>query len=326
MGHFKSWEELVGKFSSRKILVWGDAVLDEYIYGEMWRISREAPVPILKYRSKKYRLGGAANAVNNLVSLGAKVYFWGWVGNDGEGEKILSLLRDKGVNTQGIKIEERESVVKTRIMAGGMHRFPQQMLRIDKGEENSEVDREFFRREWQRIKKEIDGVLISDYGYGSVDSSLYEEIRKDKEIWVVDSRFALASFTGPSVVTPNEEEAMQASGAKDALQGAERLQEKIKAEAVVLTLGNKGMVILSGDKPPHFLDIYGTREVVDVTGAGDTVASLITLALSSGTDILTAAEIANVAAGLVVLKPGVATVSQEELKEALHVYKKDYHA
>ena len=316
--NIKNLEELLNKFSSRKILVWGDAILDEYIYGEVCRISREAPVMILKFREKRYRLGGATNAVNNLLSLGAKVYFWGWVGNDPEGERILALLQDKGVNTEGVKIEDRESIVKTRIMAGSIHRFPQQMIRIDRGEKKEDIEEEFFHKQWESIEKEIDGVLISDYGYGSVNPSLYKALRNRKEIWVVDSRFSLISFPQPTVITPNEEEAIESSGVKDALEGAKRLKEKMKPKAVVLTLGNKGMAILEGNNPPHFLDIYGPREVVDVTGAGDTVASLITLCLSCGADILTAAQVANVAAGLVVLKSGVATVTKEELEKALH--------
>ncbi len=313
----KNWKKILERFSACKILVWGDPVLDEYLYGEVWRFSREAPVPVLRFRRKEYKMGGAANSANNIASLGAKVYFWGWVGNDEEGRKMLSLLRKKNIDTEGIEIKEKESIVKTRIMAYGKYRFPQQVVRIDKGEEIEKINKRFFFKEWERIKKEIDAVLISDYGYGSVNSSLYEELRKDKKIWVIDSRFSLKSFRNPTVITPNEEEAMEASGLKDPIEGAKKLKKIINADSVILTLGNKGMAIFEKENPPYLLDVYGKGEIVDVTGAGDTVAGLVTLSLASGADVFTSAKIANVSAGIVVLKPGVSTLSKEEIEKAL---------
>ncbi len=315
-------KNLIRDFPSAKILVWGDAILDEYIYGEVWRISREAPVLILKYRGREFIPGGALNAVRNLVSLGARVYFWGWIGKDREGEILLDHLSRLGVDTGGVWREKQDTVVKTRILAGGTHRALQQMLRIDKGERKDSLPEDFFWRNWRDLKEEIDGILISDYGYGSVSPSLYQRLREDKEgIWVVDSRFSLNRFPNPTVITPNEDEATASTGEEDPLRGAEILLQKLSPQAVVLTRGNRGMVLLEEGKEPFSLPAFGPREVVDVTGAGDTVASVITLALSRGGDIREAVYLANLAGGLVVQKFGSATLKREEIEEALE---KDY--
>ncbi len=312
---------LVKKFKGKKILVWGDLVLDRYIFGDVWRISREAPVLILKYTGEEFRLGGAGNAVNNLVKLGAKVYVWGWLGRDREGERIKGLLEDLGVDTRGIWEADRVTIEKTRLMAGGHHRPKQQVIRVDKGEgiEGEEFPEERFLSLWEEIKEEVEAVLVSDYGYGSVDKNFYLKMVREcgKKIFVVDSRFSLSSFPQATVITPNEEEAKMVVGEGSPEEMGKRLLQKLSPQAVILTRGKDGMVVMEKGKPAKYIPIYGSDEVTDVTGAGDTVASVVTLSLASGATFYQAAQIANYAAGMVVMKMGVATVSEEELLSAI---------
>ena len=323
--------EILESIKGKRILVWGDLICDEYIYGEVWRISREAPVLILKKTGSEYRPGGAANAANNLISLGAEVKIMGVVGEDEHGEKLLSLLKKRGIDTRGISISKNFSTItKTRIMAGGIDRPKQQVIRIDDGEKiKSEVSKiqDRFWKYFLSVKDSLDGILISDYSYGAVSPKIYNGIVKKlskKNIpIIVDSRFDLMKFKNATVLTPNEEEAAYALGMdSEKIEGninniAKRIIKELKPKILILTRGQKGMDVFVNHRKPRHIPIYGSDEVTDVTGAGDTVSSVVTLALGCGADGRKAAQLANYAAGIVVMKMGAATVSIKELKEVL---------
>ena len=315
----------------KRILVWGDLVCDEYIYGDVWRISREAPVLILKKTASEYHPGGAANSANNLISLGAEVKLMGIVGKDEPGRKLLSLFKNKKIDTKGISVNENFSTItKTRIMAGGINRPKQQVIRIDDGEKiKAEVDKiqEKFWEYFLSLKNSLDGVLISDYSYGAVNPKTYNDIVKalaKKNIpIIVDSRFDLLKFKNATVLTPNEEEAGAALGMdcekieENIDNIASRVMEELNPHVLILTRGKKGMDVFIKHQKPQHIPIYGSDEVIDVTGAGDTVSSVVTLALSCGADGYEAAQLANYAGGIVVMKMGAATVTVKELKEVL---------
>ena len=334
--------EILEAIKGKRILVWGDLVCDEYIYGDVWRISREAPVLILKKTGSEYRPGGAANSANNLISLGAEVKVMGIVGEDEPGQNLLSLFKKKKIDTSGISINKNFSTItKTRIMAGGINRPKQQVIRIDDGEKiKSEANKiqEKFWEYFSSLKDSLDGVLVSDYSYGAVNSKTYNDIVKTlskKNIpIIVDSRFDLMKFKNATVLTPNEEEAGAALGMdSEKIEGninniAKRIMEELNPKILILTRGKKGMDVFINPhtkdfgvkvnhKKPYHIPIYGSDEVIDVTGAGDTVSSVVTLALSCGADGYESAQLANYAAGIVVMKMGAATVTAEELKEVL---------
>ncbi len=311
----------------KKILVWGDLVCDQYIYGDVSRISREAPILILKKIGNEYRPGGAANAANNLASLKAKVKIMGIAGDDEQGKKLVALLNRKGVDTTGIHITKKfPTITKTRVMAGGIDRPKQQVIRIDDGEKiqtDSDKIQDIFWKYFLSIKDSIDAVLISDYSYGAVNHKTYNKISQklsEKNIPViVDSRFDLLKFKNATVLTPNEEEAANALGMdpEDIKNIAKRILNELNPKILVLTRGKKGMDVFVKNKKPLHIPICGTDEVIDVTGAGDTVASVITLALSCGANGYDAARLANYAASIVVMKMGASTVTPEEIEKLL---------
>jgi len=319
----KILEEIKGK----KILVWGDIVCDEYVYGNVSRISREAPVLILKKIGSEYRPGGAANAANNLASLGAKVKIMGMTGDDEQGQELTALLKTKGIDTTGIYTNKNiHTITKTRIMAGGIDRPKQQVIRIDSGEKiktSSHKIQGYFGKYFLSLKNSIDAVLISDYSYGTVNRATYNKIlpklSKENIPVIVDSRFDLLKFKNATALTPNEEEAADALGIEPKYTNniAKKILCELNPKFLILTKGKKGMDVFVKNKKPLHVPIHGTDEVIDVTGAGDTVASVVTLALSSGADGYDAARLANYAASIVVMKMGASTVTIRELKEIL---------
>lgn len=323
--------KILEHIKGKRILVWGDFICDEYIYGEVNRISREAPVLILKKDGVEYRPGGAANAANNLACLGAKVNAMGIVGKDERGEKLISLLKRQGIDTTGILTGNKfRTITKTRIMAGGINRPKQQVIRIDDGEniksETLKIQNNF-KKYFSKAINSIDAVLISDYSYGAVEQNTYNDILKatsKRNIPViVDSRFDLMKFKNATLLTPNEEEAGNALGIEpekiDANTDkiAKKLLDELNPQILIITRGRKGMDIFIKNKKTKHIPIYDSDEVTDVTGAGDTVSSVITLALSCGASGYEAAQLANYAAGIVVMKMGAATVTVKELKEIL---------
>ena len=322
--------QLVDNFARKKIAVWGDFILDEYIYGNTRRISREAPVLILCYKNKEYSLGGAGNSVLNLKALGADPLPIGVIGSDNSGQKILKMLKLKGISTEYfVKEKKYQTPIKTRILAGEETARKQQILRIDqegKVPDSSELKQKI-QKLLKKLQNQINALLISDYNYYAVKEDIFNRIlptfKKTNIPVTLDSRFRLLNFKGITASTPNEPEVEGAlrieidDDNKILNQAGKLLLEKTRATALVITRGSKGMVLFEKNKTPLSIPIHGTTDIVDVTGAGDTVISVFTLALACGATYREAALLANYAGDIVVMKKGTATLSAQELKEAI---------
>lgn len=321
---------LVDNFSQTKIAVWGDFILDEYLYGNTRRISREAPVLILTYKSKELTLGGAGNSILNLKALGATPLPIGVVGSDKTGEKVIQIVKQKGISTECLfKERNYKTPIKTRILAGEESTRKQQILRIDK--EGKVPDSDKIKQKLQKILKDvlsqINALLISDYNYFTVKEPIFNQIlpgfKKTKIPVTLDSRFRLLNFKGITVASPNEPEVEWAlkieinDNIQVLKQAGKNLLKKTEANAMLITRGSKGMILFEKNKSPFSIPIHGTTDIVDVTGAGDTVISVFTLALACGATFKEASLLANYAGGLVVMKKGTATLSSQELKEAI---------
>ena len=320
-------ESLLDRFAGARIAVAGDLVADEYIYGETDRISREAPVLIVRYERSEFKAGCAANAVLGLCALGAKVTPVGLVGDDEAGARLVELLRAAGADTRHILTAPGEATAtKTRILAGGKNTRRQQIVRLDRdgppppGPQLS-----------QRLvaallaaASDSDALLVSDYGLGTLPPlrPAIARLAARKPV-CVDARYDLRSYRGIALGKPNEVELEQAVGRtirddSALLEAAGReLLAQLKAKSLLVTRGRNGMALLRPREPVALLPAHGAREAVDVTGAGDTVMAATTLALAVGADPLEAARLANVAGALVVAKSGTATVSAEELRVEL---------
>jgi rfaE bifunctional protein kinase chain/domain len=324
--------KIVEQFAGKKVMVLGDFVADEYILGKTSRISREAPVLILDYLSRQVVLGGAGNATNNLAALGATVVPMGVIGDDETGREVTRQLKRLEIDTALLRVQrDRVTTTKTRIMAGGRHQHTsqQQVVRIDRGESDrvSEQTEAAFLRTLDEEIPHMDALVISDYQYGVLSPHVIEKVnqiaKRDSYIITVDSRYRMLSFRGVSAVTPNEPEVEEALGIRlgdeeSAVRAAgEQILERVQSRAVLITRGSKGMALIEQGGKAEFIPIYGTDEIADVTGAGDTVIVIFTLALASGATLLEAAQLANIGGGIVVMKRGTATVSREELESAL---------
>ena len=317
------------RFADRTVVVIGDLIADEYLFGKPVRISREAPVIILSFSEREMLLGGAANAANNVHALGARVVPIGVIGRDVAGEELLALFRAAGIPVDGIVTESgRTTPMKTRIMAGGYQATRQQVVRLDRepAGEPQPVTEDALLARLAALAPRVDAIVISDYGYGTVTPRIFEEIktvaRRTNAIVSVDSRYQLPRFTGVTAATPNEAELEQLTGvAADDERAVEKagrqLLERLHAQIVLVTRGSRGMALFERDGATSFIPIHGTDEIADVTGAGDTVISTFSLVLACGGTPLEAASLANVAGGVVVMKRGTATVSPSELRQAL---------
>lgn len=317
---------LVEHFSKAKILVIGDFILDQFIWGDVSRISPEAPIPVVSVNKKTFMLGGALNVVNNIYSLGAKVYPCGVIGKDSQGQILLKELRKKKIEMGGVVIDkQRPTTVKTRIIA--RH---QQVVRVDE-EKTAPLSQNDFCQFLGYIKKkirEVDLVLIEDYGKGVIVPALLEEVIKlsrldDKMITVDPKEEHFSYYEGVNAITPNYQEALKAVESlcpqgtrKDNLENIGRkLLQKLKCKAVLITLGEKGMCLFEKGKINHIpTDI---QDVFDVSGAGDTVIAVFSLALCAGATMQQAAHISNYAAGIVVGKVGISAVTHEELRRKM---------
>ena len=318
----------IDAFRNRRVLVVADLVADEFLYGRVQRVSREAPVLILEYDGTDLRLGGGANAVHNIRTLGGVPLPFGVLGDDTHGQRLTALLREKKIPATGVW-RERGYVtpVKTRILAGGVHSTKQQMVRIDKATRVGAKTPSTLVSRLRRFRGPIDGVLVSDYGFGLVTPEVVAAAvalaRARKVPITLDTRHQLLQFRGVTAVTPNEPEVEAALGItighdRQRLEQAGRtLLRRIGAGAVLITRGSDGMALFEPGKAPRHIPIFGSDEVADVTGAGDTVIATFTLALSSGSTPAEAARLANYAGGIVVMKRGTGTVSDAELREAV---------
>jgi rfaE bifunctional protein kinase chain/domain len=322
--------KIVEAFSEITVTVLGDFVADEFVFGEISRVSREAPVLILKYREKTVVPGGGANAVSNLADLGVNVLPVGIVGNDEPGRLLLKGFRQKHVPISGIlKSSGYSTPTKTRILAGMTHSSRQQVVRVDR-EPEAEPDRNQKRelvlaaREYARAS---DAILISDYGYGAATPAILNSIREkgrlDTMPVVLDSRHRMLQFSGVTAATPNEPEVEEALLMKighdwsQLCSAGEQIISRMKLQSLIITRGRDGMAAFAGNQKPIDIPISGSDQVADVTGAGDSVIATFTAALAAGATTLEAAHLANYAGGIVVMKRGTATVSREELLHAV---------
>ncbi|HEY3064355.1 MAG TPA: PfkB family carbohydrate kinase [Methylomirabilota bacterium] len=315
--------------STRTVIVIGDLINDEYLFGKPARISREAPVLILRFAEREVFLGGAGNATNNVHALGARVVPVGVIGHDRAGEELLALFRAAGIPTDGIVAEVgRDTPVKTRIMAGGYQATRQQVVRLDRepAGDLQPITEDDLLTKLTAFAERADAIIVSDYGYGTVSARVFERVkavaRRANTIVTVDSRYDLPRYTGITAATPNEAELEQLTGTsvdnERAVEKAGRqLLERLDARILLVTRGSRGMALLERDGGTTFIPIYGTDEIADVSGAGDTVISAFTVALACGASPTDAASLANIAGGLVVMKRGTASVSRAELQEAL---------
>jgi len=323
--------QIVEAFRARTVVVVGDLIADEYLFGKPARISREAPVLILRFTEREVGLGGGANAAHNVHALGARVVPIGVVGRDAPGDELLGLFHGAGMPTDGIVTENgRPTPVKTRIMAGGYQATRQQVVRLDREPEAElqTITEDALVTRLTGLAERADAILVSDYGYGTVTPRVFERIRaiarRTGAVLSVDSRYQLPRFTGVTAATPNEAELEQLAGTMvDDERGVEKagrqLLERLDARLLLVTRGSRGMALLERDGGSSFIPIHGTDEIADVTGAGDTVISTFTVALASGAVPVDAATLANMAGGIVVMKRGTATVSPAELAQAIGV-------
>lgn len=323
--------DLVSACRDRRVVVLGDLIADEYVYGRVARVSREAPVLILEYDATEIVPGGAGNAANNVASLGGRVRLVSLVGRDDPGRRLSRVLSPRVERTGLLRPGGYHTPIKTRILAGGIHSAKQQVVRVDRYAQDPITDgqRAVFERSARRAVARADAVLVSDYGSGLVTprfiSTLSSALRTRRRATpiLIDSRYALTRFRGLTACTPNQSEVESVLGVSigdrpNVLERAGRaLLKRTRMSAVLVTRGSRGMALFERDRPTVHIPIFGSDQIADVTGAGDTVMATMTLAIAAGGTFEEAARLANYAGGLVVMKRGTATVSAGELRRAI---------
>ncbi len=322
-------EAILDRFPGRRVAVLGDLVLDEFVLGDIARVSREAPVLILEHRQTLAVPGGGGNAARNLRALGAIPLVVGVVGQDEPGQRLLEVFREEGISSAGVlRARAYATPCKSRIVAGGAHTRRQQIVRLDRGQRPGALPpqwRERLAASLARALGRAEGLLVADYGYGAATPELVRPwSNRASRVVTVDSRARVAAFRRVTACTPNQEELERAVDAHEPVESdaalaraARSLLRRCGARCVLVTRGPRGVSLLQPRKPPLHVPAFGTGEVADVTGAGDTVTATFTLALVAGASPEQAALLANCAAGLVVMKAGTATVSLDELRRAV---------
>ncbi len=318
---------IVSSLREARVLLVGDLVLDTYLYGCCDRVSREAPVVIVRETRRESMLGGAGNVAAGLRALGAEVEVVGVVGDDSAGDALRSLLSSLGINGKGlVRVEGRATECKTRILAGGLSTTPQQVLRLDQGETSpvGAAAQKAVRGRIASAARKADVVAVSDYGSGLLTPALRRHVVRltKKKPVLVDARYDLLGYVGATLVKPNLPELEAALGQRfettsEVARGARRLRSKLGARAVLVTRGHQGLTLQGEHGSALHLPVHGLPAAVDVTGAGDTVMATLAASVAAGASLADATRLANVAAGLVVQKPGTATVSADELAVAL---------
>jgi D-beta-D-heptose 7-phosphate kinase/D-beta-D-heptose 1-phosphate adenosyltransferase len=316
-------KEAVHRFDSSCLLVAGDIMLDQFVWGEVSRISPEAPVPVVEVQKETMLLGGAANVANNLRALGSPVILGGVVGKDAMGEDLKELARSRGIDTAAVVDGIRPTTIKTRIIARG-----QQVVRVDR-ESNSSLNDSTMKslaKALEKLAPGIDGIIVSDYAKGVVVVRLMDELRKISSKrgipFLVDPKPANSHlYHGVTLVTPNRQEAEAMAGleikdTKGLSQAAQQIRGRLGTEAVLITCGSHGMALWQRENGLFTVPTMA-REVFDVTGAGDTVVAAMALGIVNGLSFPEAAYLANIAAGIVVGKIGTATVTAGEIMEIL---------
>ncbi len=318
---------LVEKFPSVRVAVVGDLIADVYLYGRPYRLSREAPVPVVQYEGEEMIPGGAANTVANAAVLGARCSALGILGADAPGEGVRRKLREAGADVSGIaEVPGAPSIVKTRILAGLQNTRKQQIARIDRDPPGTrgEAAAAALARSVAALDGKTQGLVVSDYGYDALVEPVVAAVRALAESVpvLVDSHRRLRDFGGAAIATPNEEELENATGIRceddeSVLGAAEHLRREVGLRALLVTRGNRGMALVEEGRTPELIPIVGSGEVTDVTGAGDTVAAVLMLGVAAGGTFLESAHLANAAASVVVMKMGAATLTREELAAAV---------
>ncbi|MDQ3753186.1 MAG: D-glycero-beta-D-manno-heptose-7-phosphate kinase [Acidobacteriota bacterium] len=320
-------EEIIRCLHGRTIVVWGDVMLDEFVWGDVTRISPEAPVPVVDIQRESVRLGGAANVLANLIALGARARVVGVVGDDRAGERLQTELNEAGALHAGASLvvdESRPTTIKTRIIAHN-----QLVVRADRERRTQvagEVEERLIETLRGALKEEADAFVVSDYDKGAVTARVLGEILplavELKIPALVDPKIRnFNAYRPATLVTPNHHEALRLTGTEDdtdegMAQAARLIRVQLGCDSVLITRGEQGLMLLEGDGEPVYVPT-AAREVYDVTGAGDTVIATLAAALAAGASLVEAAMLANHAAGIVVSKLGTATVSADELLDAI---------
>jgi rfaE bifunctional protein kinase chain/domain len=323
---------IVDRFPRVRIAVFGDLIVDEFIYGEIARVSREAPVLILNYDSTELVPGGAGNAASNVAALGGRAVAIGMTGRDDTGDRLLEVLKPRVDIRNVIRPRGYRTPTKTRILAGGVHSAKQQVVRIDRAarQDATDADRRALAARLMKAAAGCDALLVSDYGSGIVMPAAVAQGRKMlrrrnglEPPVLVDSRYSLLAFRGMTACTPNESEVEQlfdvriGENTRILERAGRELLKRTRSAAVLITRGSRGMALFEPDRPTAHIPIVGSDQIADVTGAGDTVIATLTLALAAGASFLEASHLANHAGGMVVMKRGTATVSGDELRRAV---------
>lgn len=317
--HPETVERLIGK----RVLILGDIVADQFLNGTIARVSREAPVFILRHDETQTLPGGAANTAANVAAIGGIPLLVGVVGNDRNGELLLEAIAGCGIRTGSIVTADgATTTTKVRVLAGQHYAARQQVIRIDYEETRAAdaMDAELISA-FNSVIDSADAIVISDYGYGVANASRYPTALSAARLRdipiIVDSRFRLSEFHGATSATPNREEAAALIGGEVTDKACGDLRERLGLDSLLVTAGDQGMHLYRRDTEPLHLAAVGPTEPVDVTGAGDTVIAVYSLALAAGIDPADAAFAANHAGGLVVMKKGTATISSEELAASI---------
>lgn len=321
---------IVRRFRERKLLIVGDSIADKFLYGSISRVSREAPVFILRHELTETVPGGAANCALNLAALDANVTLISLAGNDEAGRTLREKLATAGVNVDGLLLSDHiQTTTKVRILAGHSHANKQQVIRVDYEDAplRDPALRKTLTSSLQSSLAHADAVIISDYNYGVVDAEATEAVRdahRSRNVPVlVDSRFRLPEFSGFTAATPNEDEVEHLIGepvdsTTKLESSATRLKQELQYKALLVTRGGRGMMLLADDEIPLHIPAVGAEQAVDGTGAGDTVIATFALALACDSTFVEAAQLANHAGGLVVMKRGTASVSAAELEASIN--------
>jgi rfaE bifunctional protein kinase chain/domain len=319
---------LVDAFDQARVVLYGDLVLDRFILGTPKRVSREAPVIILRHEGERDVPGGGANALANLFALDVHTVPVGAVGEDEPGRALVDLLEQRGIDTSRVvSVPGFHTPTKVRIMGGGPSSLKHQVARYDIEERLADhgPHRDRLSHDLARAVTGAGAVAISDYGYGTVDPEMIGTLAGTDAPppWLCgDSRHRIGQLRTMHAATPNLQELEESVGHsltsnEDVTDAAEQLRQQLKAQFVLVTRGNRGMTLVQCGEPPEHIPVFGTDEVADVTGAGDTVLAVLTAALAVGATPLEAAHLANYGGGVVVMKLGTATVNRDELRTAI---------
>jgi rfaE bifunctional protein kinase chain/domain len=320
--------KLVDKIKPSGVLIVGDLILDEFISGEVARISREAPIPIIHKSQHDFIPGGAANAANNIAALGGKAFSIGTIGDDYSGLNLMKVMRKNGVNVDSVVVDKNNpTTTKTRVSANSKQSVKQQIARYDTLPEPplSEEIEEKLMASIENSLKNVDTILISDYNYGVICEKVTAkciELAKDKNTnLIIDSQGDLGRFQGATILTPNQPDAESVVGYEINNSNLEKAGKELlrltNAKNVLITRGGEGMALFESNGDISHIPAFNKREVFDVTGAGDTVVAMISLALASGMDVKDAMCLANLAASIVIRRFGTSTTTQEEMKKVL---------